>query len=157
MKSRFILPMFFLLLLLALAGCGKTGGTDSAGKEVFPPDEQGYVVIDGEEKKLEKGNYSWEVKKGSTTEVTRTDAASPNQIAENVESISAPPDTEMSFKLVGDPHITVYLWNEQDREKEIELQGEKFRTPTEKGRYIYEVLAEWESGEISYTYVIELE
>jgi predicted small lipoprotein YifL len=157
MKSRFILPMLFLLLLLALAGCGKTGGKEAAGKEVFPPDEQGYVVIDGEEKKLEKGNYYWEVKKGLTTEVTQTDAASPNQIAENVEAISAPPDTEMSFKLVGDPTITAYLRNGQDREKEIELQEEKFRTPTEKGRYIYEVLAEWENGEISYTYVIELE
>lgn len=157
MRSRFILPAFFLLLLLALAGCGQTGATDAAGNKIYPPDEQGYVVIDGEEKKLEKGNYSWEVKKGSTTEVTRTDAASPNQIAENVKTILAPPDTEMSFKLVGDPTIKVYLWNEQEREKEIELQEGKFRTPTEKGQYIYEVLAEWENGEISYTYVIELE
>ncbi|WP_417898173.1 hypothetical protein ABN702_18225 [Bacillus haimaensis] len=157
MRSRFILPAFFLLLLLALAGCGKTGETDAAGNKIYPPDEQGYVVIDGEEKKLEKGNYSWEVKKGLTTEVTQTDAASPNQIAENVEAITAPPDTEMSFKLVGDPTFKVYLWNKQDREKEIELQEGKFRTPTEKGRYIYEVLAEWENGEISYTYVIELE
>ncbi|MGD6830566.1 hypothetical protein ACQCT5_00290 [Sutcliffiella halmapala] len=157
MKSRFILPAFFLLLLLALAGCGKTGETDAEGNKIYPPDEQGYVVIDGEEKKIEKGNYSWEVKKGSTTEVTETDAPSPNQIAENVEAISAPPDTEMSFKLVGDPTFTVYLWNEQEREKEIVLQEGKFRTPTEKGRYIYEVLAEWENGEISYTYVIELE
>ncbi|MGM0837196.1 MAG: hypothetical protein ACQEV7_13655 [Bacillota bacterium] len=157
MKLRFILSVFFLLLLFALAGCGKTGETDAAGKKIYPPDEQGYVVIDGEEKKLEKGNYYWEVKKGLTTEVTQTDAASPNQIAEKVEAIPAPPDTEMSFKLVGDPTITAYLWNEQDRIKEIELDEGKFRTPTEKGRYIYEVLAEWENGEVSYTYVIELE
>ncbi|MFE7064686.1 hypothetical protein ACFVAD_21380 [Sutcliffiella sp. NPDC057660] len=157
MKSKFILLAFFLLLLLALAGCGKTGATDAAGKKIYPPDEQGYVMIDGEEKKLEKGNYFWELKKGLSSEVIQTDAASPNQIAENVEAISAPPDTEMSFKLVGDPTITVYLWNEQDREKEIELQDEKFHTPTEKGRYIYEVLAKWDNGEISYTYVIELE
>lgn len=154
MKSRSIL---FLILIVFLTGCGKTAGKGTEDNKLFPPDEQGFVVMNEKKYKMEKGNYYWEVKKGSNTEVTQTDAASPNQIAQNVEAIPAPPDTEMSFKLVGDPTITAYLWNEQDREKEIELHDEKFRTPTEKGQYIYEVLAEWENGEISYTYVIELE
>lgn len=157
MRSRFILPAFFLLFLLASAGCGKSGVTDAAGKNIYPPDEPGYVVIDGEEYKMEKGGYRWEVKKGLSTEVTQTDAASPNQIAESAKAISVLPDTFMSFNLIGEPAITVFLWSEEDRIKEIELEDGKFRTPMDKGRYIYEVLAEWKNGEVSYTYLIELE
>lgn len=151
MKSRFLL---FIIIAVFLTGCGKTGSADN---KQFPPDEQGFIVMNEKEYKMEKGNYYREVKKGLTTEVTQTDAASPNQIAENFEDISAPPDTEMSFNLVGEPTLTAYLWNDQEREKEIDLQEGTFRTPTEKGRYIYEVLAKWKNGEVSYTYVIEVE
>ncbi|MCA1322035.1 hypothetical protein LC085_19295 [Bacillus tianshenii] len=153
MKSRFLL---FMIIVVFLTGCGTTG-TGSADNKQFPPDEHGFIVMNEKEYKMEKGNYYREVKKGLTTEVTQTDAASPNQIAENFEDISAPPDTEMSFNLVGEPTLTAYLWNDQEREKEIDLQERTFRTPTEKGRYIYEVLAKWKNGEVSYTYVIEVE
>ncbi|WP_214484482.1 hypothetical protein [Bacillus sp. SM2101] len=55
----------------------------------------------------------------------------------------------------GNPQITVYLWNENGREKEIIQNDKQVLIPTSKGQNIHEVLAKWPDGELSYTFVIE--
>ncbi|WP_282172377.1 hypothetical protein [Cytobacillus firmus] len=53
--------------------------------------------------------------------------------------------------------MKVFLWNETGKEKEIMLEDDQITVPADKGKYIYEVLAEWKNGEISYTFVAEVQ
>lgn len=39
---------------------------------------------------------------------------------------------------------------------EIEQNANQITLPSNKGKYIYEVLAEWKSGTISYIFVVEI-
>ncbi|WP_286167824.1 hypothetical protein [Bacillus sp. 22-7] len=51
----------------------------------------------------------------------------------------------------------MFLWNQSGKEKEIKLEDDQITVPADKGTYIYEVLAEWKNGEISYTFVAEVQ
>ncbi|MBX0314816.1 hypothetical protein [Planococcus glaciei] len=86
-----------------------------------------------------------------------TDAASPPQLAEEVVAIQASPNAVIELEIERDPEISVYHWSENRREEKIELTDRQFQVPVSRGRYIYEVLAIWEDGEVSYTFVIEVE
>jgi len=123
----------------------------------FPPSMTGLIIINGMEYQMEKGNYKWKRKKGLETEVVQTDHASPYQMADHIGSISTNPNQKVEIKIEGNPDIKVYLWNEEGREKEIEQDANQIIVPSSKGKYIYEVLAEWTNGTISYTFVVEIQ
>jgi hypothetical protein len=53
------------------------------------------------------------------------------------------------------PQITV--WNEDERLKEITLNENEITVPPSKGLYIYEVIGKWSNGEVSYTFVVEVQ
>lgn len=147
--------VFFIFLIL---GCSNTTVKEGKGLESeFPPTMNGLVRIDGIEYLMEEGNYHWERKKGLETEVVSTDHASPYQMANQIKSISAKPNETIDIKIEGEPEISVYLWDENGREKEIEQAANQITVPSSKGKYIYEVLAEWSNGTVSYAFVIDNE
>ncbi len=86
-----------------------------------------------------------------------TDHASPNQMAELLKPIRVKPEQKVKVKIEDDPVMKVFLWNETGKEKEIKLEDDQITVPADKGKYIYEVLAEWKNGEISYTFVAEVQ
>lgn len=96
-------------------------------------------------------------KKGLETESIQTDHASPNQMAVQLKPILVKPDQKVKVKIEDDPVIKVYLWNETGIESEIKLEDNQINMPADKGKYIYEVLAEWQNGEISFTFVAEVQ
>lgn len=87
------------------------------------------------------GNYRWERKQGLDTQVVETDAASPYQIAENFSAIMVEPSTNINIEIEESPRISLYLWNENGREKEVTIKNNQLLAPTSKGQYIYELLA----------------
>lgn len=147
--------VFLTLSMLVFAGCSN----GSAGeKSAFPPSMKAVVHVNGTEYPMEEGNYEWSRKKGFKTEVIQTDHASPYQMAETIKPILLTPDQRAEINIEDDPDITVYLWNDQGREKTIETNGDdQFTVPTDKGKYIYEVLAKWKNGTVSYTFVVEIQ
>ncbi|WP_223702115.1 hypothetical protein [Sutcliffiella deserti] len=142
------------ILVLVITGCS---GDKVNMDEEFPPSMPGFIMVDDTEYEMAQGNYRWEKKEGFSTHVARTDAASPNQIAENVEAIKIPPNTKLTIIVEEKPALTLYQWNEDGGKKAMTLTDHSFSVPTEEGRYIYEVLAEWKNGEVSYTIVVEVE
>lgn len=154
-KGVIILKIKSLLFVIMFLSLGTTGC--STTNEEFPPSMKGVVSVNGTEYELAKGGYRWERKKGLTTEVVTTDAASPNQIAENLDPIEAEPDQTMTIEVEDDPELSVFLWNEVEPEEEIVLNGNEFTGPASAGRYIYEVLAKWPKGEVSYTFVVAVD
>lgn len=153
MKGIKLARIIVILSASLLLGC-----TDkSVDQAEFPPEKTAAVEVNGSEYSIEKGGYRWVRKKGLETETVTTDHASPNQMAEHLKPIRVKPDQKVKVKIEDDPVMKVYLWKETGKEKEIKLEDDQITVPADKGKYIYEVLAEWKNGEISYTFVAEVQ
>lgn len=159
MKQSYIfLAVVFILFLLTGCTNGAAGGPDDAEKlsEEFPPNMSGAVIAEDKTYRISEGNTKWERKQGLETEVVMTDAASPPQLAETVHAIKAEPNTTIQIEIEQDPDLSIYLWDETNRVDEIELTDNQFSAPSSRGRYVYEVFAKWQNGEVSYTFVLKV-
>lgn len=145
-------------LLFLLTGCSKNGFVETEKIESeSPPSMIGLINISGIDHPIEKGGFKWERKIGLDTETVQTDHASPNQMADQIEPILVKPNEKIDIKNEENPDIIVYLWNEKERVKEVEQVGNQITAPSSKGKHIYEVLAKWANGTISYTFVLKIQ
>lgn len=162
MKKRevgiFMKKLVVLIVLLILVGCSSgISPVDESIDEVDSPKYPGSVIVNEVTYPMEPGGYRWERKTLSGTEVVMTDAASPNQIAESMEPIQVKKGETVSFQFEKEEaNLTVYLWSETERLNEVELTDNTFHIPDETGYYIYEVVAQWKNGEVSYTFTCEV-
>ncbi|URT68859.1 hypothetical protein [Cytobacillus firmus] len=153
MRGIKLVRMIVILSVSLLFGCSDK----SVDQAEFPPEKTAAVEVNGSDYSIEKGGYRWVRKKGLETETVTTDHASPNQMAELLKPIRVKPEQKVKVKIEDDPVMKVFLWNETGKEKEIKLEDDQITVPADKGKYIYEVLAEWKNGEISYTFVAEVQ
>lgn len=116
----------------------------------FPPNLAGFVNIDGTRYDMAKGGYRWT--KGN--QVTQTDAAGPTQIAEKFEAIIVAANSKAKIVIEQDPCLRVYTWNAE--QEAIAVEEGQISLPATSGRYIYEVVAKWTNGEVSFTFVVEV-
>lgn len=156
--SYIFLTVVFILFLLTGCTSGAAGGPNGAEKlsEEFPPKMSGAVIVEAKTYGISEGNTKWERKQGLETEVAMTDAASPLQLAETADAIKAEPNSPIQLEIEQDPDLSVYLWGKTNRLEEIELTDNQFAAPSSRGRYVYEVFAKWQNGEVSYTFVLEV-
>lgn len=156
MKCKKGLFILFLFSLLALSAC--TSG--AAKDEEFPPEMTGVVLINNQEYDMKPSGYRWTKKSGNGTQIVTTDAASPGQIAEELTAIPMTVGSNITIEVEDNPELSVYQWNEKGRINNIPLNVNNFSPPSTKGRYIYEVIADWSNGhvrgEVSYTFVVEV-
>jgi hypothetical protein len=166
LKEDYFLKLLHLIITIiifsfCITGCSiSTDGNNQQASENmnddFPPAMKGFVNVNRKKYEMKAGNYEWERKVGSETEVVTTDAASPSQIAESFNPISVEPNANINFEIQDNPNISIYQSIEKDRDKEVILKNNQLSVPSSKGRYIYEVLAKWSNGEVSYTFVVEV-
>lgn len=160
MKTKPLLITILLFTSLWITGC--SNDTVTAGKEVkvneneFPPSISGVVRVNNAQHEMVVGGYKWERKQGSETQAVQTDSASPYQIAEDFKAIALEQNQKVTIDIEENPELYVYLWTKDGREKEITLKDNQITVPASKGQYIYEVLAKWNNGEVSYTFVAEV-
>lgn len=149
-----------VIALLWLTGCtiGTTGTNNQIeeNEDDFPPSMTGLINVQGKEYEMKAGNYKWERKNGLETDIVQTDAASPSQIGEYYSAIELEPNTNIIIDIEDNPKVSVYEWNENGRINEVTLKNNVLSVPSSKGRYIYEALANWPNGEVSYTFVVEV-
>jgi hypothetical protein len=145
-----------IISLFLITSCSNEVGKNRDESQEFPPSMTGNFLVNGKEYKMEEGGYRWERKQGFETQVVRTDHASPYQMAEHIQAISLPANEEIKIIIEENPEIIVYLVNENGRVKEIQHIENLITTPSEKGKYIYEVEAKWKNGIVSYAFVIEI-
>ncbi|WP_238600611.1 hypothetical protein [Metasolibacillus meyeri] len=156
LNIKFFLSMVIVVTFCLMAGCSNNESKGSANSE-FPPSYTGVVIVNGAQYEMKKGNYQWQRKKGLQTEVVQTDHAAPNQMAEQMEAIRTKPNQQIAIEIENNPDCKIYLWNENGVEKEIKQEANQLIVPSNKGKYIYEVVAEWADGTISYTFVVEVQ
>ena len=149
-----MMAAMILLFVLAAAGCAMDD-TEETGAE-FSPEMTGTVYTDGKEYDLVQGDYRWERKRGLQTETVRTDHASPYDMAKGINAVSVSPKQILNIRIENDPDLSVYSWTENGRGEAVKQKSGVITAPGEAGRYIYEVEAEWPSGNVSYTFVIEV-
>ena len=158
MNGRILLLVILAFIPLLLVGCSTSGEKETEDIDSdFPPSMTGQIIINNVEYKIQYGAFKWERKKGLNTEIVQTDHASPNQMAAHIEPISVSANQEIYIKIEDDPDLNVYLWNENAMEKEIKLETDHIIVPSSKGKYIFEVLAKWANGTVSYTFVVEVQ
>lgn len=159
MKSSKYLLVLIVLLSLVIVGCSNKSNHNSLEED--PRNFVGNVIIDGGIHEMKPGGYRFD----GETSSELTDAASPNQIAEEINAISIAPDTEIKIEIDQNPEITLYQWEGSERGKAMNMSDNQFNSPSEPGNYVYEAFAEWDnlnnargwtSGEMSYTFVIEV-
>lgn len=150
-----ILVVILLGFSLALTACSSETSKKESEND-FPPTMTGTIEVDGQKYEMAKGNYRWERKQGLETEVIQADAASPYQIAENLDAIRIDKSETILINIEGESAINVFLWDENGRQKEVSINNKQFQAPESTGKYVYEVLAEWTNGEISYTFVVDM-
>jgi hypothetical protein len=116
----------------------------------FPPYLPGFIEINETRYEMAKGNFEW--RKGNQS--VQTDAASPTQIAEDFDAIVVKPNSKVSIEIEQNASLSAYLWGSQ--RENVVLDGNELTVPPNKGRYIYEIEARWSNGEVSYTFVVDV-
>jgi hypothetical protein len=159
LKDKLLFTILALTLFLAACSDVEVTGKDKLVKpsipefifnnDEFPPTIPGYIKVGETQYEMAKGNYKW--KNGNTH--AQTDAASPTQIAKNFKPIILEPNTKVSIEIEQNPNLSAYFWNYEGK---VDLQDGQITVPASKGRYIYEVLAIWSNGDVSYTFVVEI-
>lgn len=162
MKLKHLFIAMLVFSLLWVSGCSNEIVNEVKGKEnEFPPSMTGFIHTNGTKYEIVSGGYKWERKQGLNTQIVQTDAASPNQIAEKIKPIALEPNQKINIEIEENPQLSVYLWNQNGIEKEMNLHANQITVPSSKGKYIYEVLAKLSNqevnGEVSYTFVVEIQ
>lgn len=116
----------------------------------FPPNLAGFVDINGTSYGMAKGGFRWT--KGNQT--AATDAAGPTQIADKFEAIVVAANSKAKIVIEQNPSLSVYTWNAE--QEAIAVEEGQISLPATSGRYIYEVVAKWTNGEVSFTFVVEV-
>jgi len=143
------LCLLIVFITLLAAGC-QFNDNDSPQRIDEIPEltviirEQSYTII--------HGGYYLE-RRGS---VEQTDAASPNQIAEDFIPFPAKKTDEIKFSISGNPETTVYKWGKSEPIGTVEHDGQIISLDEEIGDVIYEIVAEWKNAEASYTFVVSV-
>ncbi|WP_226577607.1 hypothetical protein [Halobacillus litoralis] len=147
MKSKYLVMSFFLICMF-VSGCSNYANGE-------PPE---LTVQVGEESiSAVKGTYMWETEDLFSNKSVVADAMAPHQIAEDIEIQIVKPGQTAAFTFSDNssPEVNAYIW-EESRGNELKMDGNNVVLPSDKGKYIVEVMARWENGESSYTFVIEV-
>ena len=110
----------------------------------------GFININETRYEMASGSFKWR----KANSVSQTDAASPTQIAEHFKAITLEPASKITVEIEQNPDLSAYLWDSNG--VNAVLGGNQLTVPESKGRYIYEVIARWSNGEVSYTFVVEV-
>lgn len=146
-KISYVLSL--LWIVFSISGC-------STISEQEPPDA--VVVIDDDEMEMMKGGYQWETKGLFSNSAVIADAESPYQIAKNIDSVEIQSNSKgnVEFNDESEPQIQAYLWEGDIQGDELLVNDREITMPTETGRHVIEVSAQWSNGNASYTFVVEV-
>ena len=105
------------------------------------------ITTDYENVAVTRGGYNWTAKLNES-EVADTD--SPLYIANDIEGTHVLPESQLKLHFTKVPNkITVLSWHEKGAD-EWSSSNDTFTTPAEKGTYIFEIIADWNQGTVSY-------
>ena len=158
MNIRLLFSIIVFIALLSLFGCNqeeidKQEG-NLPGENLHAPPS---LTISVGEETIEtvRGTYSWSYKHGDGTSTgINADSAAPPDLVEGQISADVTPNTEVSLNFEETPmDYQVRIW---DSENNIIGTYNEVVPSQHIGRVIYEVLANWEQGTVSYAFSLNV-
>ena len=148
MKNKRIFIMVLLLALLLVAGC-----TNSSTEILKPPNL--VISVDGKTIQPIVGTYSWshENSDGTSTAI-HADSDAPPGLVKDQEPFIVTPSSEMTFDFETPP--TKYEIRTWDEDYNVTGTYDKLDLSEHEGTIIFEVLAHWEQGTASYTFLLRV-
>ncbi|MBH0231326.1 hypothetical protein [Halobacillus yeomjeoni] len=131
-----------------------TAMTDSEGP-VEPPSPE--VSVGEVNIPTTQGSYCW--KGDSQGKCVDKAYASEIEMGMNHEPTEIAPGQKVNISFVQDPiegSIEVKQWNDVDPPKDMDLIDSKITVPEQEGVYVYHIIAEWERGDGSYAFSVEV-
>lgn len=142
--------IFLTILMIIFTGCQKEGSGSSKVEEI----PRMKVTIGEALHTVDYGGHTIEKRRGASVSVETTDAASPNQIAQEFTPFIVNDAENIEISLEGDPEIEIFRWDGATIIGKIENEGYSFPLPEKFGKIIIEVVATWSNAEASYTFVV---
>lgn len=122
-------------------------------EHAFPPNLTGFVEINGTRYKMAKGGFKWTRKNQSVM----TDAAGPTQLAEKFKPIIVEANSEATIVIEQNPSLSAYIVHAWDAEQQaVTVEDGDIILPATPGTTIYEVVAQWTNGSVSFTFVVDV-
>ncbi|HAX73159.1 MAG TPA: hypothetical protein DCY20_06510 [Firmicutes bacterium] len=138
----------FILCLPLFVGCSNELAT-TPNLNVYSGEEEIAVV---------KGGYEWSRRiNWFEKQVEVADAASPEQMAQQLDGDVVSGNSDLCLVFTEKPDkVEVIAWGER---KDVPFTAtlDKISVPNQSGTYIYEILAQWPQGHVSYTIKIIVE
>ena len=147
MKNLF----YLMFIVMIIAGCN--GIPSSQSDSVGQP--EGKVIVDHEGYPMMIGEFEW---KDDDFEARKISPSDTYGLAEEFETLTVEKGDKIKIKIDQNPSsIIVYQENENGTIDNFEIQNNEITLPTEKGYYIYEVVAKWNEGKSTYVFDLNIE
>lgn len=164
MKIRLMFSIFGLIALLSLLGCMNEEEPDIDNNEITgeespkdtlqtPPN---LTVSVGEEIiRTVRGTYSWSYNNGDGTSTgIQADSGAPPNLVENQNLVDVTPNKEVRLNFDTEPtDYQVRVW---DTDNNIKGTYDEVVISEYNGKVIYEDLAQWEQGTVSYAFSLNV-
>lgn len=160
MKYKIVFYIFTTLAMLMLLGCvneEKTSKQDgvklNSDNSKTPP---GLIISVGENTfGTVRGTYSWNYSNGDGTSTgINSDSAAPPYLVKDYQAIDVVSNNEVKLDFQKPPiDYQVRVWSPENN---IVASYNEVDLTKHKGRVIYEVLATWEQGTVTYSFVLNI-
>mgnify|MGYP003505613501 FL=1 len=137
-----------ILVILVLVGCNQAIESRNV------PHAEGKVFLEDNEYKMSLGEYEWIE---DNIEQKRIDKVSVEEIAEAFDTLDVTKGSKLKIEVGENPTtISVNQWNGDTSVENVELTNNEIPLPSTAGYYIYEVIAEWDKGRITYVFDVNV-
>lgn len=152
--SRIILSLFLLFTPLLLAGCLKEGEHTSEPSSETPPNLR--ITVGEETVTAVRGSYQWSYRlEDGTTANKNASAAAPPELVKEKQAINVTPGTEIGLDFGKEPDdYKVKVWDSNTNE--VKESYDELVLPNSDGIVIYEILGEWDQGDVSYAFTVDV-
>ncbi|MGE7624883.1 hypothetical protein ACQKMD_18100 [Viridibacillus sp. NPDC096237] len=142
--------IFFLMLIVnIIAGCNGISSLNNTYNQA-----QGKVIVDNKSYTMMIGNYEWKEDDFEAKKISNSDI---NDLAGGFDTLEVKKGNKLKIEIEQNPSsIIVNQLNADGTSDAIELKDNEITLPSDGGTYIYEVIARWKEGKISYIFDVNI-
>ncbi|MCM3638179.1 hypothetical protein M3152_10620 [Sporosarcina luteola] len=166
MGIRYSYFVFIIVMLLITAGCSNeklSNDENHNSKEIVKTEEivnltppKLTVLAEGKKIFAGQGSYSWsEVNDDGTVKNINTHTGPPPEFGGKELLVKSQSEVQLIFEEAPSDY-QVRIW-ETDNDKAIPVTDNTFTITQNKGKVIYEVIANWEQGTATYAFTLNAE
>ena len=141
--------ILLMLIVIFIAGCN---GIPQPSTDYVQA--QGKVIVGNQDYSMMIDEFVWKEKDFETRKLNDSNIY---DLADEFNTLEVEKDDKLKIEVEQNPSsIIVNQWNEDGTSQTVELKENEITLPSKEGNYIYEVMAEWNEGKISYVFDINI-